>query len=79
MNIPIYQVDAFTGEPFRGNPVTGSAHCCLMPYWAEKLGKKELHAYQGSERGGELHQRLAGDRVYIGGEAVMVMKGILKV
>jgi predicted PhzF superfamily epimerase YddE/YHI9 len=37
------------------DPVTGSAHCCLAPYWAEKLGKHEFHAYQASARGGELH------------------------
>src|SRR6266513_2114730 len=49
------------------DPVTGSAHCALAPYWSGKLGKKELVAYQASARGGELRLRLAGDRVRLGG------------
>lgn len=64
------------------DPVTGSAHCCLGPYWAEKLGKTELVGYQASERGGVVRVRLGdggeGDRrVKIGGEAVTVLKGEL--
>jgi PhzF family phenazine biosynthesis protein len=59
------------------DPVTGSAHCALAPYWSEKLGKKELVAYQASPRGGELRLRLVGDRVKIGGEAVTVLRGEL--
>ena len=57
------------------DPVTGSSHCGLVPYWAEKLGKTELFAFQASERGGELKLRLAGDRVLIAGQAVTVIRG----
>lgn len=59
------------------DPVTGSAHCCLGPYWADKLGKTELLAYQASERGGTLRVRVDGDRVHIGGQAVTVLRGEL--
>jgi PhzF family phenazine biosynthesis protein len=59
------------------DPVTGSAHCCLGPYWADKLGKDELLAYQASERGGTLRVRVDSDRVYIGGQAVTVLRGEL--
>lgn len=61
------------------DPVTGSAHCCLGPYWAGKLGKKELVGYQASERGGVVRVQMGedGDRVVLGGDAVMVMKGEL--
>jgi PhzF family phenazine biosynthesis protein len=57
------------------DPVTGSAHCTLIPYWAERLGKNELFARQVSSRGGELFCELAGDRVRMGGNAVLYMKG----
>ncbi len=57
------------------DPVTGSAHCNLIPYWAEKLGKTELLARQISARGGELFCELQGDRVKIGGNAVLYLKG----
>lgn len=57
------------------DPVTGSAHCTLIPYWAEKLGKSEMFARQVSARGGELFCELAGDRVKIGGHATLYMKG----
>lgn len=56
------------------DPVTGSAHCTLGPYWGEKLGKKELRAYQASKRGGEVSVMLDNDRVRLGGEAVTVFK-----
>jgi PhzF family phenazine biosynthesis protein len=56
------------------DPVTGSAHCCLTPYWAEKLGKVEMTAYQASARGGTVRVRLAGERVKLSGQAVSVMK-----
>jgi len=59
------------------DPVTGSAHCALAPYWSAKLGKKELTAYQASPRGGELRLRLVADRVKIGGQAVTVLRGEL--
>ena len=61
------------------DPVTGSAHCCLAPYWAAKLGKPELSAFQASERGGDLLLRLDGDRVHIGGSAITIKQGELLV
>lgn len=57
------------------DPVTGSAHCNLIPYWAEKLGKDELHAFQVSARRGELWCTLKGDRVLMAGKAVTYLKG----
>lgn len=57
------------------DPVTGSAHCTLIPYWAERLGKTEMFARQVSPRGGELFCELKGDRVKIGGNAVLYMDG----
>lgn len=59
------------------DPVTGSAHCTVIPYWAEKLGRKELHARQISARGGDLYCTLVDDRVLIAGQAVLYMKGIV--
>jgi predicted PhzF superfamily epimerase YddE/YHI9 len=57
------------------DPVTGSAHTKLIPYWSERLGKKELSALQLSERGGSLMCRDKGDRVEIGGKAVTYFEG----
>ncbi len=57
------------------DPVTGSAHCNLIPYWAEKLGKNEMFARQLSSRGGEIYCELVGDRVKIAGDAVLYLKG----
>lgn len=57
------------------DPVTGSAHTMLIPFWAEKLGKNELIAKQVSARGGILHCKLAGDRIKIGGKAVTFLTG----
>lgn len=57
------------------DPVTGSAHCNLIPYWAGKLGKNKLHAYQLSARKGELWCELTGQRVLISGKAVTYLKG----
>jgi PhzF family phenazine biosynthesis protein len=59
------------------DPVTGSAHCALAPFWAERLGRSELTAYQASPRGGVVRLRLAGDRVLLGGKAVTVVRGEL--
>lgn len=59
------------------DPVTGSSHTVLVPYWAAKLKKKELTAYQASARGGVLRLRHAGDRVKIAGRAVTVIAGEL--
>ena len=53
------------------DPVTGSVHCMIVPYWAEQLGKNVINAYQASERGGELRCELCGDRVKIAGKAVL--------
>ncbi|HXE30457.1 MAG TPA: PhzF family phenazine biosynthesis protein [Terriglobales bacterium] len=61
------------------DPVTGSAHTALAPYWGAKLGKQEMTAYQASARGGVLRLRLEGDRVILGGQAVTVMQANLVV
>ena len=61
------------------DPVTGSSHCTLVPYWAERLGKRELHAFQLSARGGELFCTDRGERVTIGGRAVEYLSGELTV
>ena len=61
------------------DPVTGSAHCALTPYWARKLGKKKLHAHQVSKRGGELFCEDLGDRVGIAGHAVQFMAGTITI
>ena len=59
------------------DPVTGSAHCCLAPFWGERLGKTELLGYQASKRGGEVGARLAGTRVLLLGRAVTLVQGRL--
>lgn len=59
------------------DPVTGSAHCILAPYWAERLGRNELSARQCSARGGELRCRVEGARVKIAGQAVLIASGKL--
>lgn len=61
------------------DPVTGSSHCTLVPYWAERLGKTTLHARQVSARGGELFCTLAGNRVKMGGYAVLYLRGEIEV
>jgi len=61
------------------DPVTGSAHTTLTPYWAKQLGKDSLLAKQVSSRGGELKCVLEGDRVIIGGEAVTYLKGFITI
>jgi predicted PhzF superfamily epimerase YddE/YHI9 len=60
------------------DPVTGSAHCTLIPYWAEGLGKTKLFARQRSRRGGELWCELRGDRVTIAGHAARYMQGAIE-
>jgi PhzF family phenazine biosynthesis protein len=65
------------GSGIDEDPVTGSAHTALGPYWAPKLGKTEFTAYQASARGGVVKVRLTGDRVILGGQAVTVMTGEL--
>jgi predicted PhzF superfamily epimerase YddE/YHI9 len=61
------------------DPVTGSAHCTLVPYWAARLGKTELEAWQLSRRGGALSCALNGDRVRIAGRAIVYLEGRIEV
>ena len=63
------------GAGINEDPVTGSAHCCLGPYWGERLGKDELVGYQASRRGGVVRVRLAGERILLAGQAVTVICG----
>ncbi|MNO96466.1 Phenazine biosynthesis-like protein [compost metagenome] len=63
------------GEGVPEDPVTGSTHSMLIPYWSEKLGKTQMNARQVSARGGELRCELLGDRVLIGGQATLYLKG----
>lgn len=65
------------GSGIEEDPVTGSAHCCLGPYWQRILGKSEFVAYQASARGGQVRVRVNGDRVILGGQAVTVLRGEL--
>lgn len=59
------------------DPVTGSAHCALAPFWSARLGREQLTGYQVSNRGGVVRTRVAGERVFLGGQAVTVMRGEL--
>ena len=61
------------------DPVTGSAHCVLTPYWAEQLGKQQLQARQISRRGGDVSCQLAGDRVILAGTAVTFMEATIDI
>ncbi len=61
------------------DPVTGSAHCCLGPYWGKRMKKNELTAFQASPRGGFINVRLVDDRVYLTGQAVTVLEGRLNI
>lgn len=61
------------------DPVTGSAHCALAPYWAKRLGRDELTARQVSKRGGDLTCKLSGDRVELTGSAITFMEGVLRI
>ncbi|MEO8200194.1 MAG: PhzF family phenazine biosynthesis protein [Gemmatimonadota bacterium] len=63
------------GAGVREDPVTGSAHCCLAPFWATRLGKDSLVGYQASQRGGIVRVQVKGDRVILGGQAVTVFRG----
>jgi PhzF family phenazine biosynthesis protein len=64
---PYYAIDE--------DPVTGSAHAVMVPYWAERLGRSEMTAYQASTRGGRMTCKLDGDRVILGGTCVTVIEG----
>ena len=59
------------------DPVTGSAHCCLGPYWGAKLGKNKMVGYQASARGGTVRVCSAGERVFLAGQAVTILRGEL--
>ena len=59
------------------DPVTGSAHCCLGPYWSDVLGKTEVVGYQASARGGTVHVTVKGDRVSLNGQAVTTFEGFI--
>jgi PhzF family phenazine biosynthesis protein len=61
------------------DPVTGSAHCVLIPYWAKVLGKNELYALQVSKRGGKLFCGFAGERVRISGNAALYLEGTITI
>ena len=65
------------GAGINEDPVTGSAHCCLGPFWQKRLGKSEFSAYQASPRGGVIKVEVAGERVILAGQAVTVMRGTL--
>ena len=61
------------------DPVTGSAHCSLTPYWARRLGRTEFRAFQASKRGGELGVRLLGERVGLEGSCVFYLEGTVEI
>jgi predicted PhzF superfamily epimerase YddE/YHI9 len=61
------------------DPVTGSAHCMLAPFWAGKLGKSVFRAFQASSRGGEVLCRLAGERVELEGSCVFYLEGQVEI
>jgi PhzF family phenazine biosynthesis protein len=61
------------------DPVTGAAHCMLAPYWAGRLGKNELRAFQASQRGGEVGCRVVGDRVELQGQCVFYLEGEVEI
>ncbi len=65
----------FPGDGVPEDPVTGSAHCTIVPYWASRLGRSEIRAYQASPRGGHLACRWIGDRVHLVGSAFRVLEG----
>jgi predicted PhzF superfamily epimerase YddE/YHI9 len=66
------------GSGIDEDPVTGSAHCALGPYWSSRLNRNRFTAYQASPRGGVVRVRVAGERVILGGQAVTVLEGVLK-
>jgi PhzF family phenazine biosynthesis protein len=66
------------GSGVREDPVTGSAHCSLAPFWAARFGRNELLAWQASLRGGEVRVRVANERVELRGQAVTVWEGQMK-
>lgn len=76
-----YEIESRFFAPAAGvneDPVTGSAHCVVAPWWAEKLNRNEFVAYQASARGGTVRLRVENDRVRLGGQAITVLEGELK-
>jgi len=69
----------YPGLGVQEDPVTGSAHCNVVPYWSEKLGKTRLYCKQLSQRGGDLHCELEGDRVLMSGKCILYMQGEIDV
>jgi PhzF family phenazine biosynthesis protein len=69
----------YPGAGIPEDPVTGSAHCNIVPYWSDKLGKTKLFCKQLSKRGGDLHCELEGDRVLMNGKCVLYMEGEINV
>jgi predicted PhzF superfamily epimerase YddE/YHI9 len=67
------------GSGIDEDPATGSAHCALAPFWAARLGKTEMTGFQASPRGAVVKVRVAGDRVFLLGQAVTVLRGDLLV
>jgi predicted PhzF superfamily epimerase YddE/YHI9 len=65
----------YPGLGIQEDPVTGSAHCNIIPYWSEKLGKTKLFCRQLSPRGGDLYCELNGDRVLMSGKCVLYLQG----
>jgi PhzF family phenazine biosynthesis protein len=65
------------GSGIDEDPVTGSAHCCLAPFWAGRLGREEMVGFQASRRGGVVRVRVVGDRVRLGGRTAVVARGEL--
>ena len=59
------------------DPVTGSAHCALAPYWHERLGKDTMLGYQASQRGGQVRVTVRGERVLLAGQAITAWRGVL--
>jgi len=69
----------YPGAGIPEDPVTGSAHCNIVPYWSEKLGKTKLFCKQLSQRGGDLHCELEGDRVLMSGKCILYLEGEINV
>ncbi len=69
----------YPGAGIAEDPVTGSAHCAIVPYWAEKLNMQKLHCKQLSQRGGDLKCELKGDRVLMEGSCVLYLKGTIEI
>jgi predicted PhzF superfamily epimerase YddE/YHI9 len=75
----LYRAFSHPSQGIDEDPVTGSAHSQLIPFWSEKLGKQILHAKQLSSRGGDIYCEQNGERVTMGGRCVFYMKGEFKV